>query len=132
MASAFTSNTGAARKILRGLLQGDATALISVPLFLEYEDVLSRPETRQRCPLSLVEQRQLFDAFLATTELVTVYYRWRPNLRDEGDNHVVELAVAAGEATIITYNRKDFRGGELRFPQLHIITPAQWLRTTEV
>ena len=95
-----------------------------VPLYLEYEDVLMRPETRRRCPLRPAEQTQLFDAFLAATELVTVYYRWRPNLRDEGDSHVVELAVAAGDAPIVTYNRKDFRGGELIFPQLRICTPT--------
>lgn len=31
------------------------------------------------------------------------YYRWRPNLPDEGDNHVLELAVAAGDAPSITF-----------------------------
>ena len=131
LVSAFTSGTGASRRVLRQVLQGKALALISLPLFLEYEDVLLRPETRQRCPLSLTEQQQLFDAFLAVTELVTVYYRWRPNLRDEGDNHVVELGVAAGDATVVTYNRRDFRGGELSFPQLRVMTPTQWLKTLE-
>jgi hypothetical protein len=33
-------------------------------------------------------------AFLVRTQLVEVNYRWRPNLPDEGDNHVLELAVA--------------------------------------
>lgn len=56
----------------------------------------------------------LFDAFLACTQLVEVYYRWRPNLPDESDNHVLELAVAAGSATILTFNRRDFSRGELR------------------
>lgn len=53
----------------------------------------------------------LFDAFLACTQLVEVYYR---NLPDESDNHVLELAVAAGSATILTFNRRDFSRGELR------------------
>jgi hypothetical protein len=30
--------------------------------------------------------------------------RWRPNLRDEGDNHLVELAIAGGAEAIVTYN----------------------------
>jgi uncharacterized protein len=72
-----------------------------VPLFAEYEAIISRPETQRRCPLAGKEQIRLFDAFLSRTKLIEVYYRWRPNVRDEGDNHVLELAVAAGDAPIV-------------------------------
>ncbi len=114
LVSAFTSGRGASREVLRRVLRKEAQALISVPLFTEYEDVLARPQVQRRCSLSLKEQRMLFDAFLACTELVEVYYRWRPNLPDESDNHVLELAVAAGSATILTFNRRDFSRGELQ------------------
>jgi predicted nucleic acid-binding protein len=107
----------------------EAIGLISVPLFAEYESVLGRPETRQRCPLTIAEQGRLFDAFLSHTQLVEVYYRWRPNLPDEGDNHILELAVAAGDAPIVTFNRRDFRGGQLRFPSIAVETPAAWLKS---
>lgn len=128
LVSAFTSGKGASRELLRAVLRGECVAAISVPLFLEYEDVLARPQVRRRCALSLEEQEQLFDAFLARTELVEVYYRWRPNLRDESDNHVLELAIAAGGIPIVTFNRRDFAGGELRFPGLVVQTPAAWLK----
>ena len=129
LVSAFTSAEGASRQVLRRLLQSEAEALISVPLFAEYEAVLARAETQRRCPLSAREQTRLFDAFLNRTRLVEVYYRWRPNLRDEGDNHVMELAVAAGAAPIVTLNGRDFRGGELRFPGIVVQTPAAWLKS---
>ncbi len=129
LVSAFTSAEGASRQVLRSVLNGAAEALISVPLFAEYESVLGRPETQRRCPLSVAEQGRLFDAFLARTRLVEVYYRWRPNLPDEGDNHVLELAVAAGDAPIVTFNRRDFRGGELRFPLIIVQTPDAWLKS---
>jgi hypothetical protein len=58
-----------------------------------------------------------------------VYYRWRPNLPDEGDNHVLELAVAAGDAPIVTFNRRDFRSGEMRFPGIIVQTPGAWLKS---
>jgi hypothetical protein len=45
--------------------------------------------------LTVAEQSRLFDAFISPTQMVEIYYRWRPNLPDEGDNHVLELAVAA-------------------------------------
>ena len=48
--------------------------------------------------------------------LSSVYNRWRLNLPDEGDNHVLELAAAADDAPIVTFNRRDLRSGELRFP----------------
>jgi predicted nucleic acid-binding protein len=46
---------------------------------------------------------------------VHVYYLWHPNLRDEGDNHVFELAGAGGAEAIVTTNVGDFRSAELRF-----------------
>lgn len=131
LVSAFTSARGASRQILRKILQGPITALISMPLFAEYEAVLARRETQRRCPLTLREQTQLFDAFLARTQIVEVYYRWRPNLPDEGDNHVLELAVAAGDAPIVTFNRRDFRG-ELRFPEILVQTPGAWLKSFDL
>ena len=127
LVSAFTSAAGASRQVLRRILSGDALALISMPLFCEYESVLTRPATQQRCTLSAAEQTQLFDALLAHTQWVEIYYQWRPNLRDEGDNHVLELAIAAGEAPIVTFNRRDFKGGELRFPGIAVQTPRAWL-----
>lgn len=128
LASAFTSGRGASRELLRRLLRGECLAAISVPLFTEYEDVLARPQIRRRCALSVAAQDQLFDAFLARTQLIEIYYRWRPNLRDESDNHVLELAIAAGTLPIVTFNRRDFAGGQLRFPDLTVQTPAAWLQ----
>jgi putative PIN family toxin of toxin-antitoxin system len=129
LVSAFTSAEGASRQVLRRVLNGEAEALISLPLFAEYEAVLGRPETQRRCPLTAMEQTQLLDAFLSRTRLVEVYYRWRPNLPDEGDNHVLELAVAASDAPIVTFNRRDFRSGELRFPGIIVQTPGAWLKS---
>ena len=128
LVSAFTSDGGAWRAVIRKVLQKQLRALVSIPLFAEYEDVLARPEIQARCPLSKSEQSALFDAFIAQTRLVEVYFSWRPNLRDEGDNHIIELAVAAGTCTIITHNLRDFANAELKFPSVKVLTPAQWLK----
>ena len=53
-----------------------------------------------------------------------MYFAWRPNLRDESDNHLVELAVAGGARAIVTKNVRDFGRMELRFPDLRVLTPA--------
>ena len=53
--------------------------------------------------------------------------RWRPNLPDEGDNHLIELAVAGAALAVITHNVRDLRGGELLWDNLLILTPAECL-----
>lgn len=58
---------------------------------------------------------------------VAIYYGWRPNLPDEADNHLVELALAGGVAGIVTHNVRDIGRGELIFNQLRVMTPAQCL-----
>ena len=105
-------------------------AVLGETLFLEYEDVLSRPELMARCPLSAGERRHLFEAFLSVCVWTDVYFGWRPNLRDEGDNHLIELAVAAGAGWIVTNNLADFRGAELKFPEVRIVAPGEYLKET--
>lgn len=101
--------------------------MIGVALFAEMEDVLSRRDLFKESRLDLNERTELFQAFLSRTELVKIYYSWRPNLRDEADNHVVDLAVASGAEYIITQNMRDFAKMELKFPQLRCSTAAQFL-----
>lgn len=76
---------------------------------------------------SIWASQRLVAEVLARTELVEVYCRWRPNLPDESDNHLLELAVAAGSATILTFNRRDFSRGELRFPDAAMAETAALL-----
>lgn len=127
LVSALTSAEGSSRMVLRGVLQGKWQPLISLSLFLEYEDVLSRPQTIERCPLPEAEREDLIDAFASRCQMLELLYMWRPNLRDEADNHVFELAVAAQNAVLLTWNLRDFASAELRFPHIRVVTPAQWL-----
>ena len=70
----------------------------------------------------------MLDGFLSRCRWVEVYYAWRPNLPDEADNHLIELAVAAHADAIVTRNLKDLATGELSFPGLKILTPEQCLK----
>ena len=126
--SAIISATGSNRSVLRHCLEGKAEPILGEALFLEYEDLMSRSELMAKSPLSTAAQRQLLEAFLSVCVWVDVYFGWRPNLRDEGDNHLVELAVAGGANWIVTNNVSDFRGGELRFPNLRVAAPAEYLK----
>jgi putative PIN family toxin of toxin-antitoxin system len=120
--------TGTNRSVLRACLEGRARPIIGEALFLEYEDVLARPRLMARSPLSATERRRLLEAFLSVCDWMDIYFSWRPNLRDEGDNHVIELAVAGGARWIVTNNVADFRGAELRFPQIRAAPPGEFIR----
>ena len=127
--AALRSAGGGSRQVLRLCLRRELQPLMGHKLFLEYGDVLGRPAAFRGSPVSAEDVRELFAGFLAVCRWTSVYYLWRPNLPDEGDNHVIELAVAGGAEAVITHNTADF-AGELRFPQVKVLTPAQFLQTT--
>ena len=126
--AALRSADGASRAVIRRCLQGQYTPCMSLALFAEYRDVMGREPLFVASPLTSEERLALFYAFIAVCRLTEIYSLWRPNLRDEADNHVLELAVAAGAQTIVTYNRADFFGAELHFPELRIVMPADLLK----
>ncbi len=68
------------------------------------------------------------DIFLATCAWTRIYSTWRPNLPDEADNHLVELAVAGGARFIVTRNLRDVARMELKFPELRIVSPEDFLK----
>jgi len=123
--SALRSEGGAAREVLRRILRGKYLPLFGNALWLEYEDLLDRPVWTD---ITTSQERQEILAALAQAgRWVSVYYGWRPNLPDEGDNHLIELAIAGGAQAIITQNVRDVARGELTWKHLRVLTPAQCL-----
>lgn len=124
--SAMRSGGGASRQVLRCVLSGQAIPLFGNALWQEYEELLGRDiwssETTHE------ERWQLLAALARVGRWVHVYFGWRPNLRDEGDNHLIELALAGNAQAIVTHNVRDLTRGELSWPTLSILTPAQFLK----
>jgi uncharacterized protein len=125
--SAAMSANGSSRQIIRLCLRGDLSPLMGNALFSEFEDVCSRDALFDERLISREDRKVLLDAFFASCTWVPIYFLWRPNLRDEADNHVMELAIAGGAETIITANKKDFRNSELSFPHIEICNPVEFL-----
>jgi uncharacterized protein len=119
--------TGAANRVVVDCLAGLHRPLMGAALLAEYEDVLGRSALFRTSRLDAGERTELLDIFMARCRWTRIYFGWRPNLPDEGDNHLVELAVAGGASHIVTRNVRDLNGKELRFPGLAAVTPAQFL-----
>ena len=126
--SALIGEKGPSREILRLCLQEELKPLISNTLFLEYEDVSKREKIQELSPLSQSEIRELLNAFYSVCRWVPIYYLWRPNLKDEADNFLIELALAGNALKIITNNIRDLENAELNFSNLEILTPETFLR----
>lgn len=115
--------------VLRGCLTRKWTPVVSVPLAVEYEDVLHREQLLGGSRLTPRDLDNFLDGFLAVCDIVEVFYSWRPNLRDEDANHVLEAAVAGNVRAIVTHNVRDFRMGDVRFDAIRIATPGEFLNT---
>jgi predicted nucleic acid-binding protein len=92
--SALRSGGGASRQVIRRSLEGIYRPLFSNALWLEYEDLLGRPVwTPETTPK---ERRAVLSALAAFGEWAKIWFVWRPNLPDEADNYLFEMAVAGG------------------------------------
>ena len=95
-----------------------------MPLVFEYEDVAKR----QARALGLTNKDidDILDYLCQVGEQRSIFFLWRPLLRDPKDDFVLELAVESGCDYIVTFNAKDFVGAE-RFG-LQILQPKDLLK----
>jgi predicted nucleic acid-binding protein len=115
MVAAIRSNAGASRRLLRAALeqQRGLTLLVSVPLLIGYEAVMTRLEHLKAARLSAADVGALLDAVAAVAEPVRLAFLWRPTLPDADDDMVLETAVNGRADGIVTFNRRHFGPAEL-------------------
>lgn len=129
MVAALRSAGGASRRLLVAALERRFALLISVPLFIEYEAVLTRKEHLKAAGLRSGEVGELLDALASVAEPVVPSFRWRPMLRDPNDDMVFEAALNGGADLLVTFNKRDFE--DVAISNLRIVSPAEALRAVE-
>lgn len=123
--AALRSDGGASRRVVKLALTRRIEPIFGNALWLEYQEMLSRDVWgTQTTP----EQRlEVMAALASVSRWVRMSFRWRPNLADEDDNHLIELAVAGGATAVVTHNLRDVEVGELKFDDLLVMTPGAFL-----
>jgi putative PIN family toxin of toxin-antitoxin system len=105
LVAGLRSRRGASFALLQKFGQGEFEIALSVPLLLEYEEVLLR---EGMVPLGRAAVEAVLDFLCKRARQQSVFYLWRPVLRDPKDDLVLELALNAGAERIITFNERDF------------------------
>ena len=122
--SALRSKQGASHKLLLLLADDAFTPNVSVPLFIEYESVAKR--TGLLSGLDSNNINSILDYFLSKSKIRKIFYLWRPFLKDQKDDLVLEVAVESQSEYIITFNTSDFSGCE-KFG-VKIVTPYEFMK----
>jgi putative PIN family toxin of toxin-antitoxin system len=124
LVAALRSRRGASFALLESLRAGQFEIAVSVPLVLEYEAVLLRHSGE--LGLSTADAVGVVDFLCAVGHRQEIHFLWRPALNDPRDEFILELAVAAQCASIVTHNVRHFSGA--RTFNIQVVTPAEFLR----
>ena len=130
LVAALRSRNGKSRQLVRSLLLGEYVAGASVPLFLEYEAVLTRPENLQAFGLAKKEVIEFLDGLAGCLQPIEISFLWRPQLRDPCDEMVLEAAANGRASHLVTWNVRDFVPAAHKFG-LQVMTPEAFLKEKE-
>ena len=125
--AAMRSRSGASNAVLEYIARGKLSPLVSTALFLEYEEVLLRPEHRLATGMTEEDVAGFLAALASAAEAVEVNFRWRPQLKDPKDELVLEAAVNGQAEALVTHNVDDFEPGARLFG-LRILLPRDLLK----
>ncbi|MGH9743704.1 MAG: putative toxin-antitoxin system toxin component, PIN family [Candidatus Acidiferrum sp.] len=125
--AALRSSLGASRQLLLGALTRRFELLLSVPLLLEYEAVLTRPDQLSAFGIGRDDVERVLDDVASVARPVRLSYRWRPQLPDAKDDMVLETAINGNADAVVTFNQADFAGLSEGF-DCRVLLPGAALR----
>jgi putative PIN family toxin of toxin-antitoxin system len=127
LVAALRSPRAASAAILNAARQGRVQMLATVALAMEYEAVCRRAEHQLASGLSNQELDVFLTAVVALVEPVGTRFLWRPQLRDPGDEMVLEAAVNGRADALVTFNQRDFGSLPSRFG-VELLLPRDAIR----
>jgi putative PIN family toxin of toxin-antitoxin system len=130
LVAAIRSNLGACNRLLTAALERRFTLLVSTPMLIEYEAVMTRTEHLSASGLTADEVSVILDAVAAAAEPVRLAFLWRPAVRDPDDDMVLETAVNGRAEAIVTFNKRDFIPFAKRFG-VEVLSPGEAVKRLE-
>jgi putative PIN family toxin of toxin-antitoxin system len=127
LVAALRSRNGASRLLIEHLAAGHFIAIATPACFLEYEEVLARPEQVSVHGYTPVELDRFLDDLTPYIEMTQVHYTYRPQLRDPDDEFALEAAINGLADAIVTFNTRDFLPAATEFG-LDVLTPGRIIR----
>ena len=124
------SDRGASRQLLLGALDRTFDVLVSVPLILEYEAVLTRPEHLKASGLTSSQVNEVLDALVRVSIPVSLRFLWRPRLKDPADEMVLETAVNGEAEWLVTFNLRHLASAAREFG-IHVARPCDAWREVQ-
>jgi len=124
LVAALRSHPGASRRLLLWALEGMIEVLVSVPLTVEYEAVLTRPEHLDASGLTADEVNEILNALAGIAVRVPLRFLWRPQLKDPADEMVLETAVNGAADLLITFNDRHFAAAAGQFG-IRVLRPRE-------
>lgn len=109
------SPAGASAELLRLAHSGRVAIVVTVPLVLEYESVLTRRDHLNAAGLTEADVQTVLDGLVSKAEWTRIDYRWRPQTRDPADEMVLEAAINGAVDAIVSFNRRDFGSAPGKF-----------------
>src|SRR6266550_5445370 len=104
-----------------------ARVCLSVPLMLEYESVLTRPEHLAASGASREDVSAVLDELASVRKRVELMIRTRPMLPDPNDEMVLETAINGRANAIVSFKDRDFRTVAARF-RCSVVRPGEVIR----
>ncbi len=123
LVSALRSKRGPSFALLSLVGTGRFDINLSVPLVLEYEQVLRRGRWENKPSWAYVSD--ILDYLCDVGRRHRIHFLWRPRARDPKDDMVLEVAVTGQCDCIVTYNKRDF--AEALSFGLELLTPRELL-----
>ena len=121
------SRLGASNRLLELVAKERLVPLATTALYLEYEEVLKRPEQRLATGMDEKDIAGFMAAFASAAEPVEVHFLWRPQLGDPDDEIVLEAAVNGRSHVIVTHNVRHFQPAAGEFG-IQVMTPGSFLK----
>jgi putative PIN family toxin of toxin-antitoxin system len=130
LVAGLSSRLGASFALLQAVVNKRVALLASAILWLEYEAVFKRQEIRKLHGLNETEVDDFLNGLAGLVTPVELHFTWRPQLRDAGDEMVLQAAVNGQVDALVTHNFADFEIAKDRF-SLNVWTPAKALKQLE-